>query len=138
LGNGRVAAQLPFADFGSVMIGSITPPARPQPTAARHLLPLTQLRPGAPARVRALAAQPEVACRLRELGLCEGRCVTLLGNGSQLICRVYSSRLALSRRLAECVLVEGESEQPGAPAGWWARVRFLGRALLRRCWGSPS
>jgi Fe2+ transport system protein FeoA len=102
------------------------------------LVPLTQVRAGFTARIRVLAAQPEAACRLRELGLCEGFCVTPLTSGQTTICRVQSARLALSRRLAECVLVEGVSDGrlSGTLQGWWNRVVLAVRAALRL--GRPS
>lgn len=119
------------------MNGSITPPAQPQP-ATVQVLPLPRVRAGAPARIRALAAQPTVACRLRELGFCEGQRVTTLSGGGQTICLIRSARLALSGRLAECVLVEAATEdvQRASPMTMWERVQALWNGLWQRASGS--
>ena len=47
------------------------------------------------------------ACRqLREIGFCEEMRVRKLADGRNMVCRVCGSRLALSRELAEQVLLE--------------------------------
>ena len=115
------------------MNGFTTSPARPEAAAPTELLPLTRVRSGASARVRALSANPDVACRLRELGICEGQCVVSLGGGDRTICLVRSARLALSGRLADCVLVEAATEdvERSAAPGWWERALAACSGLLR-------
>jgi Fe2+ transport system protein FeoA len=138
LGKIGVAGRSNFAEIVTVMFGSNTPPTKPQRGVSPGLLPLTRVRAGTTARIRVLAAQPEAACRLRELGLCEGYCVTPLTSGETTICRVQSARLALSRRLAESVLVEGVAERgiQGSLRVWWNRMVSAGRAVVR--WGRDS
>jgi Fe2+ transport system protein FeoA len=74
-----------------------------QQLAADSLMTLNQARVGCDLRIR-LVAGP--ACeRLRDLGFCESLQVRKLADGRNLICSVCGSRLALSRDLAEQVMV---------------------------------
>ena len=41
--------------------------------------------------------------RLREMGLCEGRCVSVLSNGERLIVGCGGCRIGLHRDLAHCI-----------------------------------
>ena len=65
---------------------------------------------GKSVRIRELAATPEMTCRLREIGLCEGRVIKLISSHSSIICLVCNARLALNARLAEMILVESLAE----------------------------
>ena len=53
-----------------------------------------------------VGASPEVSHRLRELGLCEEQKIKLLSRHHNLICLVCNARLAISKQLAESILVE--------------------------------
>jgi len=65
---------------------------------------LNQARVGCDLRVQVLSGP---SCeRLRELGLCEQIQVRKLADGRNLICSVCGTRLAISRELAEQVLVK--------------------------------
>ncbi len=70
------------------------------------LAPLHQVRAGRRVRIRELLGTPELAGRLRELGLGEGQIIRLVAGHANIICQVCQSRLALSAALAQLVLVE--------------------------------
>jgi Fe2+ transport system protein FeoA len=67
---------------------------------------LNRLKAGTSARIKHLAASPEVTHRLREMGLCEEQEVRLVSHHVNVICQVCNARLGLSRQLAESILVE--------------------------------
>jgi Fe2+ transport system protein FeoA len=71
-----------------------------------ELCPLNRVRAGMVVRIKQLCAQPEVAHRLREIGLGEDRIVKLVNSSTNIICLVCNARLALSHHLAETILVE--------------------------------
>lgn len=70
------------------------------------LCPLNRVKVGVAVRVRQLTANPDVAHRLREIGLGEDQVVRLLNAGVNVICVVCNARLALSSELASRILVE--------------------------------
>jgi Fe2+ transport system protein FeoA len=67
---------------------------------------LNQLKAGTSARIKQLAASPEVSHRLREMGFCEEQEIRLVSRHVNVICQVCNARLGLSRQLAESILVE--------------------------------
>jgi Fe2+ transport system protein FeoA len=67
---------------------------------------LNRVKAGVAVRVRQLTANPDVAHRLREIGLGEEQVVRLLNAGVNVICLVCNARLALSQELAAHILVE--------------------------------
>ena len=73
---------------------------------AKPLCPLNRMRVGVAVRVKQLCASPEVAQRLREVGLGEEQIIKLLTCQSNVICLVCNTRMALSTQLAEAILVE--------------------------------
>jgi len=78
-----------------------------KPEARRTgLSPLHQVKEGREVRIRELSAPPEVTCRLREIGLCEGQIIRLVSRQSNIICQVCNARLALNSQLAGMILVE--------------------------------
>ena len=70
------------------------------------ICPLSKLRVGAACRIKQLSASPEIAHRLREMGLCEEQKIKLLSQQTNLICQVCNVRLGLSAELADAILVE--------------------------------
>ncbi len=79
----------------------------PEPGAAVcELCPLHLVRTGIAVRVKKLLASPEVAHRLREIGICEEQIVKLIAAQANVICLVCNARLALSSALAQTILVE--------------------------------
>lgn len=65
---------------------------------------LSKARAGCKLRIRQLDG---VECqRLREIGFCEELEISKLSNGRNMICSVCGTRLALSRKLGDQVLVE--------------------------------
>jgi Fe2+ transport system protein FeoA len=87
-------------------------PACAEPVCNQLLCPLNRVRAGTAVRVKELCASPEMACRLREIGLGEEQIVKLLASHSNIICKVCNARLAISTPLAETIMVE-----PLDPAG---------------------
>ncbi len=61
---------------------------------------------GTSVRIKRVGAAPEMAHRLRELGLCEEQQIKLLSHRHNLICLVCNARLVISSQLAETILVE--------------------------------
>jgi Fe2+ transport system protein FeoA len=70
------------------------------------LVRLHELQPKVCAVVRRIEAEDDSMDRLKALGICIGRQVELVKRGDPLIVRVYGSRLGISSRLANRVLVE--------------------------------
>jgi Fe2+ transport system protein FeoA len=73
---------------------------------ACELCPLHRVKTGLTVRVKKLMASPEVAHRLREIGIAEEQLVRLIATQANVICLVCNARLALSTALAETILVE--------------------------------
>jgi len=80
-------------------------------SCSNPLCPLNRVRAGLAVRVRQLCAAPEVADRLREIGFCEDNIVKLLTSNNNIICLVCNTRLALSEKLAQAILVEPVQER---------------------------
>src|SRR4051812_36729751 len=70
------------------------------------LCPLNRVRAGMEVRIRQLCAAPQLADRLREIGFCEDTVIKLLTSHTNVICLVCNTRLALSDKLAQAILVE--------------------------------
>ena len=77
-----------------------------QTSCQSTLCPLNRIRAGMEVRVKRLSAPPEIAGRLREIGLCEDQVIRLLTGSANIICLVCNARLALSEQLARTILVE--------------------------------
>jgi Fe2+ transport system protein FeoA len=75
-------------------------------SCANHLCPLNRVKAGIAVRIKRLCAAPQVADRLREIGICEDQIVRLLTAHTNIICMVCNSRLALSPQIAQAILVE--------------------------------
>ena len=74
------------------------------PIEARGLT-LSQLRSGAAAVVSEVRGAASDVSRLQALGVCQGRRVEMMQAGDPLIVRVVGSKVGLSHRLAESVIV---------------------------------
>jgi len=74
----------------------------PQP----RLCPLSRVRAGVSVRIRQLSGPPDVAQRLREIGMGEDQVVRLVTSRANIICEVCHSRLAISAGVADAILVE--------------------------------
>lgn len=78
--------------------------AAPNALESEHAMTLNQARVGCDLRIQVLSGP---SCeRLRDLGFCEQIEVRKLAGGRNLICSVCGTRLAISRELAEQVLVK--------------------------------
>jgi Fe2+ transport system protein FeoA len=75
-------------------------------TAQCETCPLNRVPAGLAVRIKRLCASPDIQIRLRELGCCEEQIIRLLATRSNFICLVCNTRLALSHKLAEQILVE--------------------------------
>ena len=69
-------------------------------------LPLPQIGKGQKVRVQKLEGHESVCNRLREMGFCEDSEVRILNNSSAMLCLVCGSKVCLSRRIADSILVE--------------------------------
>ena len=67
---------------------------------------LTELPFGVTGRVCALSGKAEVCQRLRELGFCESAVIQKVSGQRTLLCQLCGTRIALSDRAAEHVVVE--------------------------------
>lgn len=70
-----------------------------------ELCPLTRVKAGAAVRIKRLCASPVIQARLRELGFCENQIIRLLTHAN-FICHVCNTRVAITERLAQMILVE--------------------------------
>ncbi len=67
---------------------------------------LAELPIGATGRVCALAGEPNVCARLRELGFCESAVIERISGRKTLLCQICGTRIALSDRTAAHIVVE--------------------------------
>jgi Fe2+ transport system protein FeoA len=56
--------------------------------------------------IKQLNAAPGIQDRLRELGFCEQQRIKLLSRHANLVCLVCNSRLGISEKIAEGIMVE--------------------------------
>lgn len=84
-------------------MASATTPQTEAGTA--RVIPMDQLAPQTCAVVHHVQASDDDMHRLMTLGICAGRRIELVQRGDPMILRVFGSRLGVSRRLAERVLV---------------------------------
>ncbi|MGD0813679.1 MAG: FeoA family protein [Verrucomicrobiota bacterium] len=68
--------------------------------------PLNRVEAGVAVRIKELSAPPNVTQRLREIGFGEQQVIRLLVRQSNIICLVCNTRLALSFKLAQMIIVE--------------------------------
>ena len=74
--------------------------------AGPEICPLSRVKAGAVVCIKHLSTTPEVTNRLRELGFCEEQRIRLLTRQSSFICQVCNSRLAISEKLADSIMVQ--------------------------------
>ncbi len=67
--------------------------------------PLNRVEAGVAVRIKKLCTSPDIQIRLRELGFCEEQIIRLLTTRTNYICLVCNTRLALSHKLAELIVV---------------------------------
>jgi ferrous iron transport protein A len=85
---------------------SAAEPFRPQ------RMTLVELPIGSAGRVCALAGESNVCARLRELGFCESVVVEKISGRKTLLCQLCGTRIALSERAAEHIVVEVLRSRP--------------------------
>ena len=68
--------------------------------------PLTDVEAGCTVCIKQLTANPDVAHRLRELGLGEERQIRLVSHATSIICQVCNARLGISKQLAQKIMVQ--------------------------------
>jgi ferrous iron transport protein A len=69
-------------------------------------MPLTELPVGATGRVCELSGQSDVCQRLREMGFCESAVIEKVSGQKTLLCQLCGTRIALSDRAAQHIMVE--------------------------------
>lgn len=75
----------------------------PAEISSANVMTLNQVKAGLEVTISRLEGP---ACdRLRDLGFCERQQVLKISDGRNLICSIYGTRLAISRELAQQVLV---------------------------------
>lgn len=74
--------------------------------AGPEICPLSHIKVGMTVCIRQLNASPETSDRLRELGFCEQQRIKLLSKHANLVCLVCNSRLGISEKIADNILVE--------------------------------
>lgn len=92
------------------------PDCNPASCRVPQLCPLNRVKAGDTVVVKQLNGTPEMNQRLREMGFGEEQRVRVLQLQSNLLCQVCNSRLGLSARLAELILVVpagGSGSRPG-------------------------
>ena len=67
---------------------------------------MSRVQAGVVVRIKQLCAAPEVQERLREMGLGEDQIIKLVTSNANFICQVCNARFAISRQLAQLILVE--------------------------------
>lgn len=88
--------------------------AQPHPNA--DVVALDQLKRGDCAQVVSVEADSNDIQRLQAMGLCAGRNIELIKQGDPMILRVFASRVGVSRRLGERVMVRAcGGHEPDAP-----------------------
>ena len=105
-----VSTNVLFSGLNNSMPKCGAAPGCPQP----ELCPLNQIQAGATARIKHLAAAPEVTHRLREMGFCEEQEIRLVSRQDNVICQICNARLGISTQLAETILVQPLSPAPPA------------------------
>lgn len=78
----------------------------PDENNPKPLVPLSELPNGSAGRVQELAGKAEVCQRLREMGFCESAVIEKVSGVHTLLCQVCGTRIALSDRVAQSILVE--------------------------------
>lgn len=76
--------------------------------ATTSAIPLATAPTGCEFRVVRVTAECDDAARLKAMGVCIGRRLSLVQTGDPLIVYVVGSRVGISNRLAEAVYVETE------------------------------
>jgi Fe2+ transport system protein FeoA len=74
--------------------------------------PLSRVQVGMVVCIKQLNTTPGMQERLRELGFCEQQRIKLLSRHSNLICLVCNSRLGISEKLADDIMVEAVPAEP--------------------------
>lgn len=75
-------------------------------TTDKQRMLLTELPIGAAGRVCELSGKPDLCQRLREIGFCESAVIEKVSGERTLLCQVCGTRIALSDRAAQHIVVE--------------------------------
>ncbi len=82
-----------------------------QPRPTGKIVPLDQLELGLCAEVKRVEADDDDTLRLMAMGVCAGRTIELVKQGDPMILRLFGTRIGVSRRLGEKVLVDVCSQE---------------------------
>ena len=78
----------------------------PDASSPKSLVRLSELPNGSAGRVQELEGKTEICQRLREMGFCESAVVEKVSGAHTLLCQVCGTRIALSDKVAQHILVE--------------------------------
>jgi Fe2+ transport system protein FeoA len=81
-----------------------------------HSVQLSSIASGNGLRISGLAVAGDDANRLKRMGICVGRSIDLVQSGDPMIVRSVGCQLGVSRRLADCILVQNISPSKDATA----------------------
>jgi ferrous iron transport protein A len=103
----NILGQMRFLLKLSLNLIHYTPSMSKKPATNGHPqgLPLNKLPAGVPGRVAELNGQADACQRLREMGFCESSVIQKVSGTSLMICQVCGTRIALSDRLAQHIIV---------------------------------
>ncbi len=74
---------------------------------------LSEASVGQRLQIKCLRGEEGTCQRLREMGFCESSVVEKVADGGALICKVCDSKLVISKKLAENIIVEGICQLKG-------------------------
>lgn len=67
-------------------------------------------QPAGQYRCNRISGPKDAQVRLKRLGICENRPIEVVRHGDPMVLNVVGASIGLSRYLAECILVESESD----------------------------
>ena len=88
--------------------------ARDGQCAHPEACPLSSIQAGTVVSIKQLEGSGELNDRLREMGFCEEQRIKLVSRGGNLICQVCNSRLGISEKLAQSIMVTPITRRPKA------------------------
>ena len=79
---------------------------------------LSEAPQGSRLKIECLKGEEGVCQRLREMGFCEAATVEKIADSGALICKVCDSKVVISKKLAENIIVKDVCQLPGHQSSW--------------------